>query len=59
MTEVLYDPINNEIYLFDGKFEVDESLKKITICLITDETLKNNDKLTRVKVDQLFHIGWL
>lgn len=59
MTEVLYDPINNEIYLFDGNFEVDENSKKITICLITDGALKNDAKLTSVKVDQLFHIGWL
>lgn len=59
MTEVLYDPINNEIYLFDGKFEFDENSKKIIICLITDKVLKNETKLVKVNPDQLFHIGWL
>lgn len=56
MTEVLYDLINNEIYLFEGNFEIDKDSKKITIVLLKDKRLR---KRLNVKLDQIIHIGWL
>ena len=63
MTEVLYDPINNEIYLFDGKFEVDTKRHTITIYVMSSEklgmALKSKDKTIKVNAKALVHIGWL
>lgn len=63
MTEVLYDPINNEIYLFNGKFEVDT--KRMTIIIYVTGSkklgmaLKSKDKTIKVNFKKVVHIGWL
>lgn len=54
MTEVLYDPINNEFYLFTGTFELDKQNKTMILYL---QTRRRNIKI--VEANQLFHIGWL
>ena len=54
MTEVLYCPINNELLIFTGRYEVDLVKDTITLYLQT--------KRKRIKVvepTQLVHIGWL
>lgn len=63
MTEVVYDPINNEIYLFDGKFEVDTKKHRL-IVYVTGSTklgmaLKSKDKTIKVNAEELVHLGWL
>lgn len=63
MTEVLYDPINNELYLFNGMFEVDTKRHTMTIYVMRPKklgiTLKNKDKAFKVNAKKLIHIGWL
>lgn len=63
MTEVLYDPTNNEIYLFNGKFEVDTEKLTMTIYVVGYKklgmALKSKDKTFKVNVKKLIHIGWL
>ena len=39
MTEVLYDPINDELYLFNGMFEVDTKRHEIKIYVIRSTKL--------------------
>lgn len=56
MTEVLYDIVNNQIYLFEGNFEIDNKSKRITIVLVSGKKLY---KTPKVKIGQLVHIGWL
>jgi hypothetical protein len=63
MTEVLYDPINNELYLFNGMFEVDTKRHIMTIYVMSAKklgmTLKSKDKTFKVNTKELVHIGWL
>ena len=54
MTEVLYDPINNELFFFTGAFEFDVERKTMTLYL---QTKRKCFKI--VKAAQLVHIGWL
>jgi hypothetical protein len=54
MIEILYCPVNNELLLFTGRFEVDLLNDTITIYL------QNNRKcVKKVTGDRLVHIGWL
>lgn len=63
MIEVLYDPINNEIYLFNGKFEVDTKRLTITIYVMGYKklgmALKSKNKTIKVNAKDVVHIGWL
>lgn len=63
MTEVLYDPINNELYLFNGMFEVDAKKHTMTIYVMSAKklgmALKSKDKTFKVDAKSLVHIGWL
>lgn len=63
MTEVLYDPINNELYLFNGMFEVDMKRHTMTIYVMRSKklgmALKSKDKTFKVDAKSLVHIGWL
>ena len=63
MTEVLYDPINNELYLFNGMFEVDTKRHTMTIYVMSAKklgmALKSKDKVLKVNTKELVHIGWL
>ena len=54
MTEILYDPINNELFLFTGAFEVDVEKKTMTLYLQT-----RRKRIKIVEATQLAHIGWL
>ena len=54
MTEVLYCPINNELLLFTGRYEIDLVKDTITIYLQT-----NRKRVKKVSGDQIVHIGWL
>lgn len=54
MTEVLYCPINNELFLFTGCYELDVQKK---IMLLYLQTTRKHIKI--VEADQLVHIGWL
>lgn len=55
MTEVLYCPINNELFLFTGKYKLDKKSMRITICL----QCNNPRKKREINVKSLKHIGWL
>jgi hypothetical protein len=63
MTEVLYDPINDKLYLFNGMFEVDTKRHEIKIYVIRSKklgmALKSKDKTVEVDAKSLVHIGWL
>jgi hypothetical protein len=63
MTEVLYDPINNEIYLFNGMFEVDTKGYTVTIYVAGSKklgiALKSDCNFLKVDAKSLVHIGWL
>jgi hypothetical protein len=63
MTEVLYDPINDELYLFNGMFEVDTKRHEIKIYVIRSTklgmALKIKDKTVEIEAKNLVHIGWL
>jgi hypothetical protein len=63
MTEVLYDPINDELYLFNGMFEVDTKRHEIKIYVIRSTklgmALKIKDKTVKIEAKNLVHIGWL
>ena len=54
MIEILYDPINNELFLFTGAFEVDVEKKTMTLYLQT-----RRKRIKIVEATQLAHIGWL
>lgn len=54
MTEVLYCPINNQIFLFTGAFEVDAENKILKVYLQT-----NRKRIKIIEATQLVHIGWL
>jgi hypothetical protein len=54
MSEILYDPINNELVLFTGAFEFDVERKTMTFYLQT-----NSKRIKIVEATQLVHIGWL
>jgi len=63
MTEVLYCPINNELLLFTGMFEVDTRRHTMTIYVMRSKklgmALKSKDKTFKVDAKSLVHIGWL
>lgn len=54
MTEVLYCPVNNELLLFTGCYEID--IQTNTMLLYLHAT-RNSIKV--VEATQLVHIGWL
>ena len=54
MTEVLYCPINNELLLFTGCYEID--IQTNTMFLYLQTTRK---RIKIVEATQLVHIGWL
>jgi len=54
MIEILYCPINNELLLFTGAFEIDTKKNTMTLYL---QTKRNRIKI--VEASQLVHIGWL
>ena len=54
MTEVLYCPINNELLIFTGCYEVDLKKNIITLYLQT-----GRKRIKKVSGDVLVHIGWL
>ena len=54
MTEVLYDPINNELFFFTGAFEFDTEKNTMTLYLQT-----RRKRIKIVDATQIVHIGWL
>lgn len=54
MTEVLYCPINNELLLFTGCFELDVQTKTMVFYLQT-----RRKRIKIVEATQIIHIGWL
>ena len=54
MTEVLYCPINNELLLFTGCYELDVQTKTMLLYLQT-----NRKRIKIVEATQLVHIGFL
>lgn len=54
MTEVLYCPINNQLFLFTGAFEVDAENKILKVYLQTQ-----GKRIKVVEAINLIHIGWL
>lgn len=63
MTEVLYDPINNELYLFNGMFKVDTKRHTMRIYVMRSKklgmALKSKDKTFKVDAKSLVRVGWL
>lgn len=63
MNEVLYDPVNNELYLFNGIFEVDIKRHTMTIYVAGSKklgmALKSDSNFLKVNAKSLVHIGWL
>ena len=53
MTEVLYCPKNNELFLF-GSFKLDTKNKTMILYLQT-----SRKRMKRVEASELVHIGWL
>lgn len=56
--EVLYHPEKNEIVIFNGAYEVDVSLKHITIYVLCRD-MKGKNKSLKISPRELVHIGWL
>ncbi len=54
MSEVLYCPINNELLLFTGCYELDVQTEKMILYLQT-----RRKRIKIVEATQLTHIGWL
>ena len=54
MSEILCCPINNELLLFTGAFELDVKTKTMTLYLQT-----RRKRIKIVETTQLVHIGWL
>lgn len=54
MTELLYCPINNELLLSTGFYELDVQTKTMIIYLQT-----RRKRIKIVEATQLVHIGWL
>lgn len=54
MSEVLYCPVNNELLLFTGRYEIDVQTKTMVLCLQT-----RSKRIKIVEATQLIHIGWL
>jgi len=54
MTEILYCPINNQLFLFTGCYELDIQTKTMLLYLQT-----NRKRRKVVEATQLIHIGWL
>ena len=54
MTEVLYCPINNELFLFTGCYELDVQTNEMILYLHT-----NRNGIKIVEAAQLVHIGRL
>lgn len=55
MAEILYCPINNEVYLFAGRFKFDHDNGQLVISLESDDPKKARSVDSR----SLVHIGWL
>jgi hypothetical protein len=54
MTEILYCPINNELFLFTGCYEINTQTNTMLLYL---QTICKRVKI--VDASQLTHIGWL
>jgi hypothetical protein len=54
MTEILYCPINNELFLFTGCYEI--NIQTNTMLLYLQTTRK---RVRIVDATQLVHVGWL
>jgi hypothetical protein len=54
MIEVVYCPVNNEIFIFTGCFDLDVQTKTIRAYL---QTKRKGIKIA--EASQLVHIGWL
>lgn len=54
MTEILYCPINNELLLFTGVFEIDTKKNTMTLYLQT-----KRKRIKMIEANQLVYIGWL
>jgi hypothetical protein len=52
MTEVLYCPKSNKLFLFSGNFRLDLEAKTVTLFLSGKGTKK-------IEATELVHIGWL
>lgn len=55
MTEVLYCPVSNRIFLFSGVFELDTEKKVMTLYVYGE---KRRD-IELLDSKNLVHIGWL
>lgn len=56
MVEVLYDFKRDEIYLFEGQFDLDQYNKCINAVLKAREDIKFQEL---PKLEDTVHIGWL
>jgi hypothetical protein len=54
MTEVLYCPKTNEIYLSYGTYSFDGSTMTLTLYLMS-----GSKELTKINAKDLVHLGWL
>ena len=54
MTEVLYCPVNNELFLYTGCYEINIQTNTMTLYLQT-----THKRVKIVDANQLKHIGWL
>lgn len=55
MTEVLYCPVTNEIFIFSGLFELNANKKVMTIYVYG----RSGYKITKINAKSLTHLGWL
>ena len=54
MTEILYSPKHNELFLFTGAYEIDDIKKTMILYLVG-----NKKKLAHLESKDLIHVGWL
>jgi hypothetical protein len=54
MTEVLYCPKNNELFIFTGCYELDTKSKTVILYLQA-----RRKRMVIAKASELVHIGWL
>lgn len=55
MSEILYDQVNNVLFLFSGEFELDTEKKVMTLYVYG----KNRKSIKLIDAKNLTHIGWL
>ena len=60
MTEILYSPKHNELFLFTGQYEFNPNDQTMTLYLITKRRKSVlPSTLVKIEAKDLIHVGWL